>query len=397
MKGIAIPVLLSFLLSSCVSPLASSSTSTLSPTSTHTTIPTATATSTPTFTPTATFTSTPTPTVVLPLADGAALPGSLQVIEPDNVSSLVLIRRLELSSSSSGYAGGILFTPDSKMLALAMGNDAYGNPVNFWNIVNGELMSVEIEGNSSIAFSPDGTLMASASKGNWPGGKVLDIRNMDQPEVVWTAAMDPTGPYVVGPVSFSPDGKFLEVSDSAGFRIYDTSTWKLSQTVPFSKPDPGFMLKVAISPDWKTLAAASGEKFYIREFPSGLLIHNFDGIGEGLSFSPSSEYLASNLWNQPVYVWDVINGKLLFKTQENLHSSWVGDAFSPDGHLLVVPSDQLYIYQVPDGNLIRVITVEGTRNQIIQAAISSDGKLIAFRRGSGWVYDGSVIEIWGIP
>jgi len=126
----------------------------------------------------------------------------------------------------------LAFTPDGTVLAAA-GGDTEDFAIHLWDVASGREIG-NLVGHSGIvwgaAFSPDGQMLASVSSDgtakvwDWRSGDLL--KSLDFPDQV-------------GSVSFSPDGQTLAVgglddlqSLHAAIWIFSTSSWKPLLKIP---------------------------------------------------------------------------------------------------------------------------------------------------------------------
>src|SRR5206468_12968023 len=78
-----------------------------------------------------------------------------------------LLREFKIGSRS--IRGGIVFSPDGRLLAL---RDDHGT-VRLWETATGqEVRHWETKGFAALAFSPDGRTLAAS---DWPGGPITPI------------------------------------------------------------------------------------------------------------------------------------------------------------------------------------------------------------------------------
>jgi WD40 repeat protein len=151
--------------------------------------------------------------------------------------------------------GGLAFAPDGRTVATAfapgMGGGAgepVGQGIELWDAFTLEERAV-LRGHSyraySLAFSPDGTLLA-AGCGPWlwvwevPGGRTR-----------WRHRLD--GRHFQG-IAFAPDGRLLAAGRNDGtVRFWDTATWRECAALDGGV---GSVLDVAFAPDGMRLAAA---------------------------------------------------------------------------------------------------------------------------------------------
>jgi WD40 repeat protein len=186
-----------------------------------------------------------------------------------------------------------------------------------------------------VAFSPDGTTLASAeaylSADLKPGVVFLwDVRTggLRRPLKGHTGG--------VWSVVFSPDGKTLaSASADRTIKLWDVATGDEKATLAGHGE---WVRSVAFSPDAKTLASASGDMtvklWDVAAGKERATLRGHTGAVACLAISPEGRSLASVAFDNTIRVWDMATGK----QQNSLSTKNVSYAmsFSPDGTTLAL-------------------------------------------------------------
>ena len=197
----------------------------------------------------------------------------------------------------------------------------------------------------TVAFSPDGTIVASGTGDDGAGEiKLWDVTTQRNIATFWH-------PATVRTVAFSPDETILASSSRDGeIKLWDLTT----QRNIASLGHPGEVASVAFSPDGTILAFGTGRAVKLWDLTTQ---RNIASLGEhagainSVAFSPDGTIVASGAGDSAVKLWDVT-------TRINIATFWHTDAvsavaFSPDGTTLasatVAGTVELWDYVDVDG------------------------------------------------
>jgi WD40 repeat protein len=244
--------------------------------------------------------------------------------------------------------------------------DCYGDPLPAGALVRlGTVRFRHPEDLTSVAYSPDGTAIASADDGGnvrlWeaatgkprlhvsvpgvhrlrlafsPDGKALAAGGDDKVVRVWDAA---TGKELlqfaghegtVAALAFSPDGKTLAAGGFDGLvHLWDVATGKEQAGLSGEKTR---VFSLAFAPDGLSLAVGDASGVRVREVATGKEQVTLPRLGtwpHSVAFSPDGKALAVGDRNGRVGVWDLPGGRQRWRCADGWnHVEAV--AFSPDG------------------------------------------------------------------
>lgn len=223
-------------------------------------------------------------------------------------------------------------------------------------------------GGTSVAFSPDGKMLAC----------VVDDVNV----MLWNVESRveqktlPGNGDPVGAIMFSPDGEIIETASYGGeIRLKDIHTGGVIRTLPVNT---SWMRSVAFSPDGKVFAAGlNSGTIQLWDVDTGRVIKTLPGKRvwvNAIAFSPDGGVLAVADLNS-VQLWNVHTGEFIRTLPDN--GAWVRSiAFSPDGKILATGLDNGRI-QLMDVNTGIIQTLPGDGAQVVSVAFSPDGKVLA--------------------
>jgi WD40 repeat protein len=230
--------------------------------------------------------------------------------------------KLTSTFEATAWISSLAFSPDGTILA----SGHWDNKVYLWKVATGKPIAIlerkELAIIHSVAFSPDGRLLAAAM-----GNSGADTWVTSAGIRLWGVATrhekaflkGHTGP--VNSVAFSPNGKILASgSFDNTIRFWDVATGnnmatmkavpKISVTVNGSST-VGVAVSansIAFSPDGKTLAVGNGEEtvglWDVATHKSIAILRGHIGLAT-VAFSPDGKLLAVGNYDGTIKLWDV--------------------------------------------------------------------------------------------
>ena len=255
------------------------------------------------------------------------------------------------------------------------------NTVNIWNHDGTLRKTIGTFGTTGvISFSPDGKI-ASASK--YGGIKILSRDGTR----LYNFPIDGEA---VTSLSFSPDGKML----ASASKDNTVRFWNLdSPQFTIRKGYNSIAKSISFSHDSQTIALTSNDNTMRLWNRDGTLLKTIKGYSAGVSFSPDDKTLVSAGVDDVVKLWRS-DGTLL-KTLPG-HSSHINSvSFSPDGKTIASASDDNTVkLWRSDGTLLT--TLKGHNDRVTSVSFSPDGKVLASVSADNtiilWRSDGSLLK-----
>lgn len=283
-----------------------------------------------------------------------------------------------LANSKTDKLTSIAFSPDGKIVATANS----GGTVQLWKF-DGTLIKT-IKGHTgsvvSIAFSPDGQMIATGSS-----DRTVKLWNLDGTLLKTLTGHD----YGVRAVAFSPDGQEIASANDNTIKLW-TRDGRLLKTFTGPRnsgkgfnltPDKGLYTEffsesgISFSPDGQLIVTAGldGTMRLWRRDGTMILLAGHNEIISDFSFSPDGKTIATASRDKTLKLWK-LDGTLL-QTFTG-HSGGVNSVgFSPDGKLLISASgDKTIKLWRLDGVVQDTLT--GHNARVYRATFAKDGKTI---------------------
>jgi eukaryotic-like serine/threonine-protein kinase len=298
----------------------------------------------------------------------------------------------------------IVYSPDRKTVLTSDG----GRIARLWETSTGQPRGSPLRHGRNVrtvAFSPDGTRVATASHDLSTGLTDSRLSSIQ----IWDAATGRLlGPPIwrygwVSALAFSPDGRVLAAGDyghAVGF-------WDATTGRPVGAPlvQRGIVFSLAFSPDGKTLAVGTVDpvaEARLWDLATGR------PIGEGMphgnwvvavAFSPDGHALLTRSHDNTARLWDARTALPLSEPMQ--HQGCPTVAFSPDGQRLASAGNLENDVKIRDGTTGRPLpgAILGHSSEVTALAFSPDARqlVVGCKDGSARLWDVTTSKPLGPP
>jgi WD40 repeat protein/tRNA A-37 threonylcarbamoyl transferase component Bud32 len=241
-----------------------------------------------------------------------ALPGEVKVWDASTGQEVLTLK------GHTTWVSSVTFSPDGKLLASAGTNDSefldnHGKrlpcEVKVWEATTGqEVRTIKVNGCGTVAFGPDSRRLACPSVRHF-------VKPLDQRVNVWDVTMGP---------------------DIHGVQVWDVTTGREVLAIKAGEGDAP-VSAVAFSTDGRRLAGTLGKTVKVWDAVTGQEILALKGHAEEVTsvvFSPDDRRLASG-GDHRVKLWDATTGEEVLSLRGDERKGPVlSVAFSPDGNRL---------------------------------------------------------------
>jgi WD40 repeat protein len=223
---------------------------------------------------------------------------------------------------------------------------------------------------SSVAFSRDGTLLASASFDD-----TVRLWNPDTQKQLGQPLVGQRSQLFT--VALSPDGKVVAAGGyDQTVQLWDTKTQQRIKTLPGQR---GRVNSLAFSPDGKLLASGSDDpRVMVREAAAPYAVHYIDAHSAvfTVAFSPDGKSLATGGQDGTVRLWNPTTQRQIGQPLDGQGEQVNSVAFSPDGKFLASGSQdgKIRLWDTTTNRLIKTLDCQAS---VLSVAFSYAGKWLA--------------------
>jgi WD40 repeat protein len=305
------------------------------------------------------------------------------ILSPANVAQM---EPLDVIWPGPEYSSDMAFMPDSQRILVA---DSTG--IAMWDIATGQVVR-QMEGQSNafhVATSADGTLIAT---GGDPQNSTVRLRDAASGSLIWAA---PPGRDLVSSLAFSPNGTQLASGTRGNLvQVWDTRSGQLLSEL--AGPS-GKLLDVFWRLYWlddSTLLAGGSNAVYwwnipAKEMVARLVAPASDDFFVGMAWHDG--VVATVAQNKQVTLWDAYTQVIKKPLPPIAQSILFTVDISPDGQLAAAGADDgsLWVWDLLNSKLLAECS--GQTGSLTTVRFSPDGRYLATLSAD------QTIWLWGMP
>ncbi|MEM6403489.1 MAG: NB-ARC domain-containing protein, partial [Cyanobacteria bacterium P01_D01_bin.116] len=278
-------------------------------------------------------------------------------------------RQLHTLAGHSAWVESLAFSPDGQILA----SGSHDHNIRLWNIQTGQCLQVIAGHTSSIqslAFSHDGTTLASGSN-----DKTIRLWNIQTGQCLQVLQGHTNN---LTFVSFHPvDKKIISASTDNTVRLWNILT---GECLKIFNIQINWLLAVALSHDGKTLVTGSnGNSVKFWDIETGKcikILSDYNSFVWAIAFSKDDKTIVTGSEDNTIKIWDIDTGECLQSLHEHHQRVWVVDFNRDNRTLLSISEDQtIKLWDISSRRCLK--TLEGYSNWILSLAFSPNGQTLA--------------------
>jgi RNA polymerase sigma factor (sigma-70 family) len=297
------------------------------------------------------------------------------------VKNTLAVQEPKLRDTLIGHSGAVTsvaFSPDGKTLASASSD----HTIKLWDVTSAkEQTTIRLTDKVySVKYTPDGKTLASASANIESTIQLWDVASGKE-MATFKGNTDRAGA-----LAYSPDSKALAsaylnprpIGTRPAIKLWDVATGAEQASLHGHKQA---VVSIVFSPDGRALASGSADStirlwdIAAPGLEKAILKGHKNTVGS-LVYSPDGKTLASGSADKAIKLWDVATNTEKANLHGHTDSVW-SVAYTPDGKTLASGSADktIKLWDVATGR--ETTTLMGHSDAVMSVAFSPDGKILA--------------------